>query len=109
MSGSVSVRLSVSVGSGSGCAAAGVWADKVTMALVEPEGSNRLLQDVLARAGNETCADCGNPGKGGGGGTEPCRAGPGSCLHVAELVALQNPPSLRYIEEDNTCIWGGGL
>lgn len=67
MSGSVSVRLSVSVGSGSGCAAAGVRTDKVTMALVEPEGSNRLLQDVLARPGNETCADCGNPGKEGGG------------------------------------------
>lgn len=91
MSGSVSVRLSVSVGSGSGCAAAGVWTDKVTMALVEPEGSNRLLQDVLARPGNETCADCGNPGKEGSGrregsprryrrrgrGTEPCRAVPG--------------------------------
>lgn len=33
------------------------------MALVEPEGNNRLLQDVLARPGNDTCADCGNPGK----------------------------------------------
>ena len=31
--------------------------------LVEPDGKNRLLQDVLARLGNETCADCGNPGK----------------------------------------------
>lgn len=54
---------------GSGCAAAGVfpprrgWTDRVTMALVEPEGNNRLLQDVLARPGNDTCADCGNPGK----------------------------------------------
>ncbi|GLD57697.1 arf-GAP with dual PH domain-containing protein 1-like protein [Lates japonicus] len=28
---------------------------------LEPEGNNRLLQDVLARPGNETCADCGNP------------------------------------------------
>ncbi|CAL8263102.1 unnamed protein product, partial [Arctogadus glacialis] len=27
----------------------------------EPEGSNRLLQDVLARPGNDACADCGNP------------------------------------------------
>ncbi|XP_075889952.1 arf-GAP with dual PH domain-containing protein 1-like isoform X2 [Nelusetta ayraudi] len=31
------------------------------MALVEPEGNNRLLQDVLTRPGNDTCADCGNP------------------------------------------------
>ncbi|XP_051926480.1 arf-GAP with dual PH domain-containing protein 1 isoform X3 [Hippocampus zosterae] len=28
---------------------------------MEPEGNNRLLQDVLARPDNETCADCGNP------------------------------------------------
>ncbi|XP_031698839.1 arf-GAP with dual PH domain-containing protein 1-like isoform X1 [Anarrhichthys ocellatus] len=28
---------------------------------LEPEGNNRLLQDVLARPGNGTCADCGNP------------------------------------------------
>ncbi|XP_061823255.1 arf-GAP with dual PH domain-containing protein 1-like isoform X1 [Nerophis lumbriciformis] len=28
---------------------------------MEPEGDNRLLQDVLTRADNETCADCGNP------------------------------------------------
>lgn len=28
---------------------------------LEPEGNNRLLQDVLVRPGNETCADCGNP------------------------------------------------
>lgn len=33
------------------------------MALVEQEGNNRLIQDVLARPGNDTCADCGNPGK----------------------------------------------
>lgn len=30
---------------------------------LEPEGSNRLLQDVLAGPGNDSCADCGNPGK----------------------------------------------
>eukprot|EP00066_Takifugu_rubripes_P000828 XP_003961593.1 PREDICTED: arf-GAP with dual PH domain-containing protein 1-like [Takifugu rubripes] len=29
--------------------------------LVEADGKNRLLQDVLTRPGNETCADCGNP------------------------------------------------
>ncbi|KAM4624606.1 arf-GAP with dual PH domain-containing protein 1-like [Polymixia lowei] len=28
---------------------------------LEAEGNNRLLQDVLARPGNDTCADCGNP------------------------------------------------
>uniref|UniRef100_A0A3Q1F7N4 ArfGAP with dual PH domains 1 n=1 Tax=Acanthochromis polyacanthus TaxID=80966 RepID=A0A3Q1F7N4_9TELE len=28
---------------------------------LEPEGNKLLLQDVLARPGNETCADCGNP------------------------------------------------
>ncbi|KAF0025126.1 hypothetical protein F2P81_022007 [Scophthalmus maximus] len=28
---------------------------------LEPEGNNRLLQDVLARPGDGTCADCGNP------------------------------------------------
>lgn len=33
------------------------------MALVEPEGNNPLIQDVLARPGNDACADCGNPGK----------------------------------------------
>nr|XP_057917842.1 arf-GAP with dual PH domain-containing protein 1 isoform X1 [Doryrhamphus excisus] len=28
---------------------------------MEPEGNNRLLQDVLTRPDNETCMDCGNP------------------------------------------------
>lgn len=44
------------------------------MALVEPEGNNRLLQDVLARPGNDTCADCGNPGKKKKKGSRPLEA-----------------------------------
>lgn len=56
--------------SSGGCSCAGCvtprrggWTDRLSMAL-EPEGSNRLLHDVLATPGNDTCADCANPGKG---------------------------------------------
>lgn len=86
------------------------------MALVEPEGDNRLLQDVLATPGNETCADCGNPGK------QSLRSPPrgaeaGSHAHVAKLLMLLllrarggersqlvpgNPPSLSEISPDVT-------